>query len=78
MSTEPWASSTARGTKVLGRDHLEGVLLARELLLEHGGDLGIDLRERGVEEVGGKIGHGWWLLGTVGAGVPRRAAVLRR
>ncbi|OEI67447.1 molybdenum cofactor biosynthesis enzyme [Curtobacterium sp. ER1/6] len=35
--------------EVLGRDHLEGVALATELVLQDRGDLGIDLGEGGVE-----------------------------
>ena len=48
--------------EVLGRDHLEGVALAAELLLEHLGDLGVDRTERGVERRlrgrSGQIGDG--------------------
>jgi hypothetical protein len=62
--------------EVLRGDHLQRVLLALELVRDGGGDLGIDLREGGVEEVGGKIGHGRLLVGGAD-GVPRRAAVLR-
>ena len=43
--------------EVLRRDHLERVLLARELGVQHGGDLGVDLAERAVEEVGRKVSH---------------------
>ena len=38
--------------EVLARDHLEGVALPAELLLECGGDLGVDLGEREIECVG--------------------------
>src|SRR5690606_26099300 len=45
--------------EVLGRDHLEGVALARELAVEDGRDLGVELGERGVEDVVGWLGaHG--------------------
>ena len=43
--------------EVLGGDHLERALLAIELHDEDLGDLGIDLGERCVEVVGGKLGH---------------------
>ena len=43
------APRARRGNEVLARDHLEGAALAAELLLEHGGDLGVDLGQRGVE-----------------------------
>ena len=35
--------------EVLARDHLEGAPLAGELTVEDGGDLGVDLGQRGVE-----------------------------
>ena len=39
--------------EVLGRDHLERLLLALELAVEHPGDLGVDLGEgRGLEVLG--------------------------
>ncbi len=58
--------------EVLARDHLEGVALAGELLLECGGDLGVDLGERGVEGVG----HGALLFyGWRDSVRPRRATV---
>jgi hypothetical protein len=44
--------------EVLGGDHLERPLLALELVLEDLGDLGIDVGEGAVEEVGRQIGHG--------------------
>lgn len=66
---EDGALGLEHGTRheVLGRDHLEGVALTAELLLQDGGDLGVDLGERGVEGCavgvdgavdGGQIGDG--------------------
>ena len=54
------AGSVEHGLRheVLGGDHLERALLARELAVEHLRDLGIDLGERGGLEVVGKFGHG--------------------
>jgi hypothetical protein len=43
------------GHEVLRGDHLEVPALTLELALEHLGDLGVDLGERGVE---GRVGHG--------------------
>ena len=43
------------GHEVLRGDHLERALLARELALEHLGDLGVDVGERGGLEVVGKL-----------------------
>ena len=47
--------------EVLARDHLEVVALPAELLLEDGGDLRVDLAQRGVEQVlgggDGCVGH---------------------
>jgi hypothetical protein len=45
------------GHEVLGRDHLEGVLLPAELALDRLGDLGVDVRQRAVEVVGLELGH---------------------
>ena len=42
------------GNEVLGGDHLEEPALAVELAVEHIGDLGVDLGQRGVEQ---RIGH---------------------
>ena len=42
--------------EVLRRDHLERALLTVELERQHLGDLGIDLGERAVEEVGRQLG----------------------
>ncbi len=49
--------------EVLGRDHLERALLARELPIQHLRDLGVDLGERRGLEVVGEFGHegSWWL-----------------
>ena len=43
--------------EVLGGDHLQRRPLALELALERGGDLGVDLGQRQVEEVGGEARH---------------------
>ena len=43
--------------EVLGGDHLERVLLALELVLEHVRDLGIDRRQRLVEVAGVEVGQ---------------------
>src|SRR4051794_40067066 len=63
------------GHEVLRGDHLERALLAFELVGEDVGDLGIDLGERSVEEVGRKVdGHGVKVLGSAAMG--GRLAVL--
>ena len=46
------------GHEVLGGDHLQRPLLALELEPQDVGDLGIDLGQRAVEEVGAQVGHG--------------------
>ena len=46
------------GDEVLRGDHLERSLLAVELVLDGVGDLGIDLGQRAIEEVGTQVGHG--------------------
>ena len=48
--------------EVLGGDHLERSLLARELAVEHLRDLGINLGERRGLEVVGKFGHAGLLV----------------
>nr|BFF08853.1 hypothetical protein GCM10025699_01560 [Microbacterium flavescens] len=53
------------GHEVLGGDHLEVAALAFELTLEHLGDLGVDLGERGVEVL---IGHDDLLTAAVNSG----------
>ena len=45
------------GHEVLAGDHLQRALLALELGAQYVGDLGVDLGQRPVEEVGGQIGH---------------------
>jgi hypothetical protein len=45
------------GHEVLGRDHLERVLLAVQLALDRLGDLGVDIGQRAVEVVGRQLGH---------------------
>src|SRR4051794_349845 len=63
------------GHEVLRRDHLERALLAFELVREDVGDLGIDLGEGSVEEVGREVdGHGVKVLGSAAMG--GRLAVL--
>ncbi|GMA91303.1 hypothetical protein GCM10025869_18320 [Homoserinibacter gongjuensis] len=64
--------------EVLGGDHLERRALATEFGLQRGGDLGVDLSQRGKE--GGFDGH-WRSLGSrenypVIAGQPRRTAAV--
>ena len=44
--------------EVLRRDELEGLLLALQLLVEQGGDLGIGGAQRGLV---GESGAAWWL-----------------
>ena len=45
------------GNEVLRGDHLQRVLLASELAVEHLGDLGVDVGERGALEILRKIVH---------------------
>ncbi len=45
------------GDEVLGGDHLQSVLLAAELAVEHPGDVRVDLGEVGGLEVVGKVGQ---------------------
>ena len=54
VSTEPWHSSTARGTKFSEAIISSVPLLALELAAQRVGDLGVDLGERTVEVVGGR------------------------
>jgi hypothetical protein len=50
VSTEPWHSRTARGAKFLGGDHLQRLLLARELRAQRCGDRG-SISSRGAFSV---------------------------
>ena len=74
----------ARG-EVLARDHLERAALTGDLLREHGGELRVDVLERGVRHLGrrrrrgdvrerGGVGHPGDLLDGCGAGDVRSAA----
>ena len=53
------------GNEVLRGDHLQRALLAIQLEAQRVGDLGIDVRERTVEEVRTQLGHGRLLGGLI-------------